>query len=187
GFSYGGRYDENRNITRPGPQNKQIEDVMYDHYEKCRKVPRGGDPIAIPVFVQWEVALSGKLRTVVPKQSLHVLVPPVDVMTAKHAHFTTKQILVTVKEMLLQKGMNPAITPIGLFAHRYHLPRVFDLAQEEGFGRIATPSLDDLPRDQDPDCAYPWLRDFQGFVLANSISRLARIRDKLYCDKFSQK
>ncbi len=180
GFSYGGQHDVNLQITSPGPQNEQIEDAICEYYETRKSAHKGEKSFTLSVFVQWEIALRGKIRSVVPERSLHILTSPVNPMTAKHDHFSTQQILLKVKATLEAMKMNPATTAVALFAHRYHLPRVFSLAREQGFGRIATPSLDYLPRDQDSQCAYPWLRDFEGFFLANALSLMGALRHEKY-------
>ncbi len=171
-FSFGGRHDQLLNVSLPGPQNQQIARAITRLYRERKN--------QIYVCVQWEIVAGSDLAANILPEHLHILRPPVDPMNAKHGHYPTQRLWADMQKILSSKGIDITQVPVGLFAHRHHLPRVAEYARSIGVNKIASP-IDLMPKDFDPLCAYSWTRDFRGFYLSNAVSAMAKWRNEMYC------
>lgn len=180
GFSFGGQHDELLNVSLPGPQNEKIANALCYWYEEKKRLHEGSKPFRLHMCVQWEIVLNSDLPEIVPVDQLHILRPPVNAMSAKHDHYPTQRLWADMVEILFANGIDATQVPVGLFAHRYHLPRIIEYARSIGVMKVASP-LTFLPFGFDPHCAYPWTRDFRGFWLSHVVSAMAKWRNELYC------
>src|SRR3989344_480396 len=180
GFSWGGRHDQWLNISLPGPQNETIAAQMCCYYEILKSRTEGAEPFVLHVCVQWEIVINSNLAIVVPPEQLHVLRAPVNAMTAKHDHYSTQTLLGDMMDVLLANDVDLRTVPVGLFAHRYHLPRIVEYAKKLGIAQISSP-VSDMPSSFDLQSAQAWIRDFRGFFLSNAVSGMAKLRNDLYC------
>ena len=179
-FSFGGRHDRMFNVSIPGPQNEKIADTLGKYYESRKQLHVGNEPFCLHMCVQWEIILGSKLESIIPADQLHIFHPPVNVMSAKHDHYSTQELLEDMIQVLLREGINATQIPVGLFAHRYHLPRIIGYASSLGIVHIAS-STEQMPSDFDSLSAYPWARDIRGVYLSSVISGIAKKRNELYC------
>ncbi|HLC49317.1 MAG TPA: hypothetical protein VJI96_02965 [Candidatus Andersenbacteria bacterium] len=179
-FSFGGRHDALLNVSKPGPQNLQIAISLRDWYRRMKAQHNGPDPFVLHCCVQWEIALVNDLWETIPRDQLHILRPRVNAMNANHDHYPTQRLWEDMKDVLIRHNIDIAKVPVGIFAHRHHLPRVVQYANSIGVTRTAA-DLDAMPSDFDPYCAYPWTRDFRGFYLSNAVSAMAKMRNEEYC------